>query len=83
MADNPAWSICERVAEAQALLEECLADCKHPAAGAVGQWDGGGPVAPGDIRCRPLPPNTQPGDLGPNPASNPGQITATGGGYAG
>jgi hypothetical protein len=37
MADNPAWSICERVAEAQALLDECLAGRKHPAAGAVGR----------------------------------------------
>ena len=65
MADNPAWSICERVAEAQALLDECLAGRKHPAAGAVGRR---GPVAPGDIRCRPLPAEHAAGRFRPEPS---------------
>jgi hypothetical protein len=35
MADNPAWAICERVAEVQALLDDHLAGGKDSAADVV------------------------------------------------
>jgi hypothetical protein len=35
MADNPAWEICERVAEVQALLDDHIAGGKHSAADVV------------------------------------------------
>ena len=35
MVDNPAWEICERVAEIQALLDDHLAGGKHMAADVV------------------------------------------------
>jgi len=35
MVDNPAWEICERVAEVQALLDDHIAGGKHTAADLV------------------------------------------------
>ena len=35
MVDNPAWKICERVAEVQALLDDHIAGGKHSAAEVV------------------------------------------------
>ena len=43
-----------------------------------GRWEGEAPLLRAIFDVDHFPPNTQPGDLGPNPASNPGQITATG-----
>jgi len=35
MVDNPAWEICERVAEVQALLDDHMAGGKHSAADVI------------------------------------------------